>query len=403
MGDLFELDVGKSADILKYLIESDIVDADTIHTGWKMKERQKKLSNYRVWQGSGNKKWYTKIDGKLVKRTYLEDLEDLIVEHYDKMENPSFRDLFTEWLDFKLKYKEIQKQTYDRYIADYNKFVKGTRLDDIPVILIDEDMLEIWIRDTIVGLELTAKSWAKCRTILIGTFKWAYKYKHTHIVIKQFLSNIELSPKMFKKKRFVDEESVFTDDEVKQITGYINNVDPSIINYGIILAFQTGLRVGELAALTWEDVKEDYITVNKTEIRYKDELGDYVYAIRDNAKTDAGDRNVLYLNDAEETLQCIKMLNSDSEYVFFKNGERIHAKAFTKKLERICGYLGFLPKSMHKARKTYATKLITSGVDKKLIIRQMGHTNIKTTDTYYYFNAKTREQSKAELGKIISG
>lgn len=117
------------------------------------------------------------------------------------------------------------------------------------------------------------------------------------------MNELELSPKIFKKRRFTDEESVFSEDEVKQIAHYINNNPPSIINQGILLAFATGLRVGELSSLQWKDIKDDYIVVNKTEIRYIDKNGDYVIEVRDNAKTDAGDRNVLILDDAKRYLQ----------------------------------------------------------------------------------------------------
>ncbi|MCI8894730.1 MAG: site-specific integrase [Lachnospiraceae bacterium] len=37
----------------------------------------------------------------------------------------------------------------------------------------------------------------------------------------------------------------------------------------------------------------------------------------------------------------------------------------------------------NKARKTYATKLINSGVDESLVIKQMGHTSIDCTKNYY--------------------
>lgn len=56
---------------------------------------------------------------------------------------------------------------------------------------------------------------------------------------------------------------------------------------------------------------------------------------------------------------------------------------------------------MHKARKTYATKLIDAGISDKLIIRQMGHTNISTTDAFYYFNSKTVAQNLKQLEKAF--
>ncbi len=57
---------------------------------------------------------------------------------------------------------------------------------------------------------------------------------------------------------------------------------------------------------------------------------------------------------------------------------------------------------MHKARKTYATKLINGGVDESLVIKQMGHTSIDCTKNYYYFNNKSAEEAERQIEDAIS-
>ena len=49
--------------------------------------------------------------------------------------------------------------------------------------------------------------------------------------------------------------------------------EPTLIELGIILAFKTGLRVGEISTLSWSDVGENKIHISKTEIRYRDDNG----------------------------------------------------------------------------------------------------------------------------------
>lgn len=388
-------------DILKYAVENGIIDLTILRDVYKMKDREKYLEMHdkKIYESKGF--YLTRLDGRLIKRKKLDDLEELIVEHYKANAEHTVYEVFEEWINNKLDYREIQRQTYDRYYADFKRFITDSVIDK-DIKYIDEDLLEGFIRCTIRDMNLTAKAWGKLRLLLKGIFKWGKKHDYTELNIVDFLNELELSPKIFKKRRFTDEESVFTDEEVDRLTATISLRDPSIINYGIVLAFQTGLRVGELSSLTWDDIKDKYITVNKTEICYKNEKGSTVYEVRDNAKTDAGDRNVIILNDAKDTLTKIKELNPYGEYIFMRDGERIKGKAFTKKLERLCGQLGIVVKSMHKARKTYATKLIDAGVKKSLIIRQLGHTNIKTTDIFYYFNNKTVVQNEQELIRALS-
>lgn len=180
--------------------------------------------------------------------------------------------------------------------------------------------------------------------------------------------------------------------------GYINCVEPSIINLGVILAFQAGLRAGELSALKWSDLKGNVLSVNKTEIRYKDEDGHYVFEVRDFTKGEIGHRKVILTDIGVEAIKRAHMLNPFGEYLFMDNGDRIKGKAFTVKIEKICRYVGIQPRSIHKARKTYGTKLLNAGLNEKIIENQMGHTDIATTKGYYWFNNSTEE----EIKKLVS-
>ena len=77
------------------------------------------------------------------------------------------------------------------------------------------------------------------------------------------------------------------------------------------------------------------------------------------------------------------MLNPFSEYVFEKNGERIHTQAIRMRLRRICDKLHIYRKSPHKIRKTYGSILLDNRIDSRLIIGQMDHTNILCTEQHY--------------------
>ncbi len=57
------------------------------------------------------------------------------------------------------------------------------------------------------------------------------------------------------------------------IEQFIMEDQPTLIELGIILAFKTGLRVGEISTLSWSDIAENKIHISKTEIRYRDDSG----------------------------------------------------------------------------------------------------------------------------------
>lgn len=51
-----------------------------------------------------------------------------------------------------------------------------------------------------------------------------------------------------------------------------------------------------------------------------------------------------------------------------KDRKRIKEKAFNVEIAKICIYVEIKERSMHKVRKTYATKLIYGGVDESIVI-----------------------------------
>lgn len=96
------------------------------------------------------------------------------------------------------------------------------------------------------------------------------------------------------------------------------------------------------------------------------------------------------------------MLNPFGEYIFMKNGKRIKGQAFTRRLYVICDKVKIGERSIHKARKTYATKLIDGNVPESVIKTQMGHTDIRTTLDHYYFNNKTEREMQEYIAKALS-
>ena len=57
------------------------------------------------------------------------------------------------------------------------------------------------------------------------------------------------------------EMRVFSIEEQKQLVEYLLN-DMDLYKFGVLLSLSTGLRIGELCGLEWNDISEDRISVN---------------------------------------------------------------------------------------------------------------------------------------------
>ncbi|MCR5737658.1 MAG: site-specific integrase [Eubacterium sp.] len=411
-------------DILQYAIANSIIDVSSIAEEIKMNERKKYLSqhNYSIWQGNDGK-WYTKlydeVEGKKVlrKRKSEKEIEDVIVEHYKQLENePIVSKVFEEWVSKKLEYKEISLSTAGRYRRDFNKYFDLDGFKDRKILYISEESIEGFIRKTIAINNLTTKAYTNFKTLILGIFKYAKRKKWTNLSITNVIGDLEISRRVFANRIVFKEKEIFYEDEVQKIVEYINKeyeqrgVFIDIKRLGILLTFQTGLRVGELCSIKWSDIDfyRKYIHIQRTEVEYPDEDGKFIIAIKDYPKSSSGDRYVYITDRTLETLNKIKEVNPNpvDNFLFCKmNGSRkfsrVYGRNFNPELKKICDEVGIPVRTMHKIRKTYGTTLIDAGVDESFIIEQMGHADISCTKKYYYFSNKKTDKKLQQINNAI--
>lgn len=401
------------AELLKYAIESGMIDIDTIQKKVEMNERIKFIErhNYSIWQGKDGK-FYTYLPDKkskrgkrLVKRISKSAIDDEIVKFYKSLENePTVKEIYTAWMAKKIDYQEITNQSKNKYDTNFKRFFENEYfpIADRKIKYIDEECLEKFIMVAITKLQLTQKAYSDMRILITGIFKYAKKKNFTDLSITTFMGDLEISERSFKKNHKTNCELVFSKEEECMIENCIMKDSPTMVGFGIILAFKTGLRAGEIAALSWSDIEENKIHISKTEIRYKDENGKYVFNIQDSPKSEAGYRDVIITSETQELIKKIRSINPFGEYIFMKDGKRIKGQAFTRRLYTICENLGITKRSIHKARKTYATNLIDGNVPESVITSQMGHTDIRTTKEHYYINNKTEIEMQQYIANALS-
>lgn len=210
----------------------------------------------------------------------------------------------------------------------------------------------------------------------------------------EIFNDLDVSDKDFAPTILNMEEEVFDESEMPEVIEWLESQKKTLLNLGILLMFVTGVRIGELSAFKWEDWDGCAFHIHRTETRYQDASGKFIYDIKEYPKTPAGVRSAVVPPRCKWIVKEIRKLNPFGTFVFERNGTRIKTYSFRRKLYRICKKLEITQKSPHKVRKTYASILLDNQIPDKNIIELMGHTDITCTKEFYSRDRRSNEKKR---------
>lgn len=171
-------------------------------------------------------------------------------------------------------------------------------------------------------------------------------------------------------------------------------------HYGIVISLFTGLRLGELLALTWQDVdfKNKLIYITKT---YNLAIKDHkCITIQDCPKTQSSIREIPLSKKLMEVLQELKTQTKSEFVVSSKKGTQVLPRAYQKSFETLLKNLCIKHYGFHSLRHTFATRLLESGIDVKTISELMGHSSPTITlNRYVHSNIQNKRKALEILCK----
>lgn len=392
-------------------IRSGILDLTQIQAQVEDMTRKELLAKHKhkIWQGR-NGRWYTyvEVSGELVLRTRnsRKDLDDYLCDFYHvATDNPTLRELFDQWNDYKLFTKQICQSTHSRNDVIFRRHY-GKKFGNKRIRSVKPEEIRDFLEEQVPRFNLTAKAFSNLKTITRGTLKYAKRKGYIDWSYEYMLSDVEISDRAFKKVRREDYEEVYYIEEQRKIMKYLmENLDQT--NCGLLLLFVTGIRVGELATLKPENIDDSYecIDIRHTETKWYDEKRTRHVGVKDFPKSEAGWRTVVVPTEWKWLLCRLKEMNPQGEWVFDRvsgknKGQRINVQAFERRLRKINKQLGLYQRSPHKIRKTYGSILLDEGVDQNFIMQQMGHSSIAVTEQHYHRNRKSIDRKRGILDAI---
>lgn len=173
---------------------------------------------------------------------------------------------------------------------------------------------------------------------------------------------------------------------------------------GILISLYTGLRIGEICALCWNDINLNTRTiyVRHTVSRIKSAGGDNkTELILDEPKTASSKRVVPIPSPLFYALVDFRK-DATSLYVVSSTDSFVSPRTYDARFHRILNDCHLEDLNYHGLRHTFATRCIEAGVDVKSLSEILGHANVSITLNTYVHSSLEMKKSQLEKLTLLS-
>lgn len=296
-------------------------------------------------------------------------------------------------LDWLIGRKEfIKESTYSNYEnIIYNHIIPklGTyKLNEITNKVIQKYIIYLYNNGRIdKSGGLSSKTIKDVITIIKLSLREAMKEK--------IIDYIDLDLSYPKNKKYT-KIKYFNKLEQRKINLYcLNNFD--IKNMGILLSLYTGIRIGELCALRWEDISfsKNTIYITKTLQRiYVKETGE-TKVIVTTPKTKNSNREIPLNKNIMKLLRIFKTDNNN--YILTNSTKCMEPRNFRRYYHLMIEKTGISNIPFHSLRHTFASNCIRLGGDYKAVSELLGHASVNITLNIYVHPQMSEKKRCANL------
>ena len=322
--------------------------------------------------------WYfvTKVNGRRTRKAlsqsvtearrirdeYLRDIKlygELQIVKTNDGKGPLFGEVVEKWV--KVTDKRIRTSTMIDYKSAMNTYILP-RFGNTPI----ADITNLDVEEMVSEMECSAKRINNILVPLRSVYKLAYKNK---FVSENIMLQIE-NHKVRKAK--------IRPLSIDQIRLFLEHVNPFYKPF-FFVAFFTGMRGGEMAALKWDNIHLDTGKIDIVETR--------VYGEDGAPKTEGSFRTIDILPMVHKALlEQAQKTRLRSKYVFLNADDKPVDVETLRKTSWTTGLkdakIEYRP--MIQTRHTFATLMITSGENIGWVQRMMGHASLKMIIEKYY-------------------
>ena len=238
--------------------------------------------------------------------------------------------------------------------------------------------------------------------------------------IYRFLQNMLKSAEHFGYLKELPCENIALPNEVKKEARILTikeqerlekiAIDAEIITgLIVVLALNTGLRIGEICALTWEDIdfESEILFVRNTRQRIRSHTNEKEHprtqVVTGSAKSKNSVRIIPLPTFLLQMLKDYQTTAGSSKYIFTQKSKNkpLEPRVIQYQFQSILKNAEIESTNFHTLRHTFATRLLGENVDIKTISELLGHASAKTTlDLYSHSCYEQKREAMKKLDNL---
>ena len=364
---------------------------------------------YRKIYNGTTKEFYGRTVKEVKEKIKEFESRNMYVKKTD-VQKQTFGEYLDNWFE-NVRVYEVESSTYLRNEQTINYHIKDSNLYNAQIINVDFELCQALINK--LSEKYSRSTISKVYVILNMCFNYALTKGHIgeNPMMKVKMPKESSLVKKKKEAKWLSsndvEKLVLEAERLNtrefRIKGKVGERVYGVNAYYVILIIYTGLRIGELMALTWNDIdfKNKTLSVNKSRAKGKID-GKTVLYVKD-PKSESGTRIIPLSDRALYALRNIKECSkSDTDLIVTNTSSESN---ITRTINRMLFRAGCEVEKcgLHALRHTFGSLLLEKGVDLKTISYLLGHSDITVTANIYLHITREKAINSIEVLNKVNG
>lgn len=367
---------------------------------WEGRYIKARISGQKSKYGYVYAATYREVKRKLLEASISATPVDNVTPPKLKSENILFFEaVAANWLE-QLK-PQVKESTYNKYRNLLESYIL-TELGKVILTEITQSIVETHCNSLLQygGKKKTGLS-AKTVSDVLSVIRSVLRFSNKSGI------SISLNLQSIKFKQSVEEMRVLSRNEQERLCRYLFS-DLNAVNMAILVCLFTGIRIGEVCALQWEDISlsEQTIHIHQTMQRVQNKgMAGVQQKTRIVVTTPKSACSIRTIPIPEALIESILQHKTSPTGYFLTNSrlDYIEPRVLQGRFKQVLKHCAIDSANYHALRHTFATRCIELGFDVKTLSEILGHASVNITmNRYVHPSMELKKENMSRLSNLIA-